>query len=243
MYSIFFHIGGIAILEICFYFFYIGPMESIIFQRKIRKLLDEPSQKVNMFLQSPFFEQQASKEALSYFMIQEMKVKPSNQSFGEYLYQKSQAGYMLRKKLNDHLFYQALQYWGYFIFFSFFYFFVYCKYERYNRLQKENGITSVLSNDDFDNSDPDIELIHMPLYRKGSETSEELVSQISRWYHCNKKKCKKVLHYFAFGCCILAFQFFFFECIVSKYEPLSNEELNYIIYEEFEPIIYEFGIY
>ena len=73
MYAIFFHIGGIAILEICFYFFYIGPIESIIFQRKIKKLLENPSQKVNMFLQNSFFEQQVSKDAVSYFITQEMK--------------------------------------------------------------------------------------------------------------------------------------------------------------------------
>lgn len=242
MYAIFFHIGGIAILEICFYFFYIGPIESIIFQRKIKKLLENPSQKVNMFLHSPFFEQRASKEAVSYFITQEMKLKPSNETLQEYLYQKSLFGLNQRKELNLQLFHQALLYWGYFILFSFFFFLVYCKYERYNRLQKENGINSVLSNEDYENTQHDIELIHMPLYRKGSETSDELSSQIPQWYHCNKKKCKKVFYYSAFGCCIIAFQYFFFECIVSKYQPLSNEELNYIIYEKFEPSLHEFGI-
>lgn len=242
MYAIFFHIGGIAILEICFYFFYIGPIESTIFQRKIEHLLKDPSQKVNTLLYNHFYEQSYNKEVLSYFITRETKLQSSNETLQEYLYQKSQDGYIQRKELNQDLFYQAFLYWGYFILFSFFFCLVYCKYEHYNHLQKENGITSVLSNEHYENSNPDIQLMHIPLYRKGSETNDELISQIPQWYHCNKKKCKKILHYFTFSCCILAFQYFFFNCIISKYEPLSNEELNYIIYEKFEPTLNKFEI-
>ena len=42
MYSIFFHISGIALLEVCFFFYYIGPMETKHFQDVVKKLVDEP---------------------------------------------------------------------------------------------------------------------------------------------------------------------------------------------------------
>ncbi len=42
MYSMLFHISGIAILEIIFFFYYIGPMETLIFQKKVKQLSDEP---------------------------------------------------------------------------------------------------------------------------------------------------------------------------------------------------------
>ena len=38
MYSILFHVSGIAIVEICFYFYYIGPMETVIFENKVKKI-------------------------------------------------------------------------------------------------------------------------------------------------------------------------------------------------------------
>ena len=42
MYSMLFHISGIAILEIIFFFYYIGPMETFIFKNKVKQLSDEP---------------------------------------------------------------------------------------------------------------------------------------------------------------------------------------------------------
>ena len=41
MYNILFHVSGIAILEICFYFYYIGPMETKIFEKVVNKLAIE----------------------------------------------------------------------------------------------------------------------------------------------------------------------------------------------------------
>ena len=46
MYNILFHVSGIAILEICFYFYYIGPMETKIFEKVVGKLATEMVQVV-----------------------------------------------------------------------------------------------------------------------------------------------------------------------------------------------------
>ena len=41
MYNILFHVSGIAILEICFYFYYIGPMETKLFGKVVGRLGNE----------------------------------------------------------------------------------------------------------------------------------------------------------------------------------------------------------
>ena len=38
MYSILFHICGVILLESCFFFYYIGPIETEMFKTKILKL-------------------------------------------------------------------------------------------------------------------------------------------------------------------------------------------------------------
>ena len=47
MYNILFHVSGIAILEICFYFYYIGPMETKIFEKVVGRLATEMVKLVN----------------------------------------------------------------------------------------------------------------------------------------------------------------------------------------------------
>lgn len=42
MYTILFHLAGIAILEISFYFYYVGPMETKMFENTVRQLVNEP---------------------------------------------------------------------------------------------------------------------------------------------------------------------------------------------------------
>ena len=53
MYSILLHVSGIAILEICFYFYYIGPMETVIFTHKVLDMVD--TQKYDLILPEPVY--------------------------------------------------------------------------------------------------------------------------------------------------------------------------------------------
>ena len=48
MYSIFAHISGIAILEICFFFYYVGPMETRMFEKTVKQLASEPITEMNI---------------------------------------------------------------------------------------------------------------------------------------------------------------------------------------------------
>jgi len=47
MYNIFFHIAGIAIIEIMFYFYYIGPIETNIFKDSVKKIVAPIKNKEN----------------------------------------------------------------------------------------------------------------------------------------------------------------------------------------------------
>ena len=50
MHTILLHIAGIAILEICFFFYYVGPMETQLFQKSVRLLAEEPVSKLNSLI-------------------------------------------------------------------------------------------------------------------------------------------------------------------------------------------------
>ena len=42
MYKIFLHLSCITILEICFFFYYIGPLETDIFYSYIKRIISGP---------------------------------------------------------------------------------------------------------------------------------------------------------------------------------------------------------
>ena len=50
MYQIFFHIASITILEICFFFYYVGPLETDIFLTYIRRILQGPIEHLDTIL-------------------------------------------------------------------------------------------------------------------------------------------------------------------------------------------------
>ena len=89
-------------------------------------------------------------------------------------------------------------------------------------------------------SEQGIELENIPLYRISTQSNESL--EITICTEERKKVSKKILYYFFFGCSILGFQYFFFQNIVLKYDPLSTEEVKYILYTNVEHELYEEGI-
>lgn len=243
MYSILFHISGIAIIEISFYFLYIGPIESNIFKHKIRQLLDGPEQTIHHILDEPIFAQKPTQMIFRKIIQEYLYSDYGKESLQNYLHNESVEGERDRIYKNNRLFIQALSYWAYFTAFSICTYGIYYKYDQYKKRQKKNGITIIDSSDEhiYDNAS-EIELMEMQLYRKGSIDDDNLDTHKPKNICCDKSKLYKVLFYIIFGGCLLTFQLFFFECIVSKYEPLSNGELVYIIYDVFQPSLEEIGI-
>lgn len=244
MHSILFHIAGIAIIEISFYFLYIGPIESNIFKHKIRQLLQGPEQTMYHILDEPIFAQKPTQMAIRDIFQRYIYTDYGKESLQSYLYAQRVEGEHERTTQNNQLFIQALTYWVYFTAFSLFTYGVYYKYNQYRKLQKKNGITVIDSSDEYiyENS-TEHELMEMQLYRKSSIDDDQLETHKFKNRCCDKSKIYKVVFYTMFGGCLLTFQFFFFECIVSKYEPLSNGELVYIIYDVFQPSLEEIGLH
>jgi hypothetical protein len=111
-----------------------------------------------------------------------------------------------------------------------------------SKKKKVGGVIMVSSDDETTG----LELGEGP-YRKGSidECSDdslihqqEQITCIDKCcntckHKCNKKCMKRTMYYISFGCCLLTFQYLFFQNVVYYYNPLSLEEVKYLIYIAF----------
>ena len=283
MYNILFHVSGIAILEICFYFYYIGPMETKIFEKVVGKLATEMVQVVENNID--LLEDTAAENISSLlptsppYSLENVINIPSSTSIPistRYLQDNSiynlaglneniisgifpgltndnnnntaaNDAYMKnlkdnaiekREEKNHQLFINIVEYWSILAGVSLFIYILEHKYKVYKKLKKEKGIVPVTSEED------DIEMQNVVRYRKGSDTEETLLNQEEKNVYCTKN-CKQrlgyVLHYLLFGCCIIGFQYLFFENVVLKYDPLSIQEVKYLLYLKFRPLLIQLG--
>tara|TARA_B100000902_G_C27096853_1_gene806730 strand:- start:65 stop:919 length:855 start_codon:yes stop_codon:yes gene_type:complete len=283
MYNILFHVSGIAILEICFYFYYIGPMETKIFEKVVGKLATEMVQVVENNID--LLEDTAAENISSLiptsppYSIENIVNMPSsistpistrllqdnsiydlaglneniisgifpgltnnndNNTATNDAYMKNLKDNAIEKReeKNHKLFINIVEYWSILAGVSLFIYILEHKYKVYKKLKKEKGIVPVTSEED------DIEMQNVVRYRKGSDTEETLLNQEEKNVYCTKN-CKQrlgyVLHYILFGCCIIGFQYLFFENVVLKYDPLSIQEVKYLLYLKFRPLLIELG--
>ena len=203
MYSILLHVSGIAILEICFYFYYIGPMETIIFTKKVLDIVD--TQHYNLMWPEPLY-------------------IPYNQTLYHYLENEKNTAMQERNAKNNALFRTALYYWTLLMISGVTSYGLFLAYKQY---KKRNDMMNIMDRD----SDEDLELIQLPLYRKGSIDSQDMDHQpTSRCSGKCKKYTNKAIYYIVCGGCILAFQYAFFQYIVFHYDPLTTAEVEFIIY-------------
>ena len=210
MYSIFFHLSGITILEISFFFYYIGPTETEMFQHHVKILIKDP------LISIPY--------------------DPNNIHIINNLQQISDDSKLRRETENDNLFIKTIDYWLILVIFSLCVFFIQYKYEEYKKLQKNRGLTIV---DNTNNGQP-TELIHLQTkydepYRKGSiDESDDETNIMLIPIENNKKNYyrNKILHYATFGSLVILFQYLFFQHVVYYYNPLTINEIKYLIYQE-----------
>ena len=143
-----------------------------------------------------------------------------------------------REEKNHKLFINIVEYWSILAGVSLFIYILEHKYKIYKNLKKEKGIVPVTSEED------DIEMQNVVRYRKGSDTEETMLKDEEHGVYCTKK-CQQrigyILHYILFGCCIIGFQYLFFENVVLSYDPLSIQEVKYLLYLKFRPLLIELG--
>jgi len=255
MYSIFAHISGIAILEICFFFFYVGPMETRMFEKTVTQLTNEPIIDFNLaMIEYPDYKVDLQKFIYIAFNAGNLQMTSitdtsvddfSENSQKELLYEMEELrdkGIARRDEKNNELFISTVEYWSILCAFTLILFVterMCCK----QKAKDEVGITTVFSDDDIDG----IELGE-GRYRKGSidvysddpllDTPDEHVSYTDRCCNTCKQKCNRkfvnnIVYYTSFGGCLITFQYLFFQHVVYYYMPLSIEEVKYLIYIAF----------
>ena len=230
MYSVLFHLCGITILEICFFFYYIGPIETTMFKSKLEDLMDESLNELGDRLYSLSI---IEKQILQQIIYDGYDYSSSDGD--KYLLVKSQEGEVRRSEYNDYLFTTTIQIWGIFVALSIVSYFIYRAYiVCYKNKTNTNTIIQY-------HSCSDLELNKMEenvAYRKSSidydDEEEELENKkLESYVSWNKKK--KILNYIGFAGSLILFQYFFFQYVIFNYKPLSLDETRYILFTIFKP--------
>ena len=209
--NILLHVAGIALLEIIFYFTYIGPMESKIFKDTFGSSIQHTL--VTQDTNSPFH----PSNNISTFIINYEQQKGNE--FGEQLKEESDESQEDRDNYNNKLFIQMLEYLGLgFIFIIII--FVIRKYyfTTADANEPPEGFSRELSIHDIEEN--------------STEDNSGLISKRNRKEAPYKKYLTNFLYYFTLAGMILLFEYIFFQYIVLKYHIITNKEIEYIVYQK-----------
>jgi len=245
MYTILFHVSGIAILELCFYFYYIGPMETDIFTHTVEQLVDAPIDIFNN--EDPTIPFNIT-NILPIDFLPDMNDYYHNNTdltpYDNYMYEMRQKGIDRRETKNQQLFVQTVEYWFALFIVSCIVFLIYkgvvhIHNNRKNGMdEKETEMTNMRSRKDSVDSE-DLTAVHRLLYKLEHQMSEPEIKSNEPTTYCDSDYentySYKLIHYSFYGGCILTFQYVFFKNVVYYYMPLSIEEVKYIIYTNLSP--------
>ena len=156
MYSIFAHISGIAILEICFFFYYVGPMETRMFEKTVKQLTNEPITEMNIaMIEQPDYKLDVQKYLYIAFNPGNMQMGSitdttiddfSEKKQDEILYDMEELrdkGIARRNRKNNELFIEIVEYWGILCGVTLVLFLIermYCKKKNKRRRRDDDGI-------------------------------------------------------------------------------------------------------
>lgn len=203
MYEVFLHISSISLLEICFFFYYIGPLETKIILTYLRKMLNGSVSTLNIILSK----WDINKDDF----INTIYLINNNSNAKKQLYLDSEIGKEERITENEELFKETLEYWTMIMALTIFVFGIENIYN-YMQDKKLRYRKSSIDDEDEESIIENSEL----------EKSDRVKNM--------KKCCKLGCQYVLFGGGILSFQYLFFEYVVFEYKPLSIEEIKYYVY-------------
>ena len=223
MYVVFFHLTGIALLEIVFYFTYVGEMETNLFGDTISNLLNSEKKKIDFLnIKNPYNESE-------YINMNEL-IENNSTEIIEYYKDKSKESEKRREKHNNELFKNAMLVWVIIFFVAL----LVCVLELYypycikTQIKKNDSVSNMTlemveqTNLGYNYSD-----------RSFNSNDSEIVNEDEK---CLKKIKKKII-YNIFHCVLLAslilgFEFWFFNYIIMDYQIISKEELEYLFISE-----------
>ena len=239
MYEILFHILGLALLEIIFYFYYVGPMETQVFENSInnalRSIIEKPS----------YEDRQIIKNTLDNDPIIKIIIG-NNTNYEEDIYNQYIDSMKKRESYNNNLFNDCINYWL-ISFFILFFLLAFIKlithYLKKNKLfcytlstanyESELEITNTsnaITYDDINNSRDD-ELQNMRINDSSNSNfrNDRIKKKLNRI-----KIIKYIIYYvFSFGG-ILTFEYFFFNYVILKYKITSNIEIEYLLFKNID---------
>tara|TARA_Y100000816_G_scaffold176982_1_gene127697 strand:+ start:485 stop:1162 length:678 start_codon:yes stop_codon:yes gene_type:complete len=219
MYIIFFHLTGIALLEIVFYFTYVGHMETDLFGNTISNLLKSEENKIEYFkMKNPYNESE-------YIVLQDL-IENNSSEIIDYYKKKSKESEKERNEHNDELFKDAMLVWMiiFFITMLIFALEIYYMYCRKGELKKNDSVSNMT-----------LEMVEQTNlgynYNERSFNSNES-EIVNEEEYCSKNIKKKILsnlfHCILLASLILGFEFWFFNYIIMDYQIISKEELEYL---------------
>ena len=206
MNKILFHIAGIAIIEILFYFFYIGPMESKIFRDSFSTSFKSVFDNLDSGTPS---------NLLSNFTNLILDYEQNNQ-YSPKLRNDANNAEDERNDYNHDLLVKVVTYWMIvFIVITI----IYILY-KFFMLKKEaessrTNVNNILVIHDIEDNNQEPEVV-------------QNIQQTSKF-----KEYYQVFFYFLLGGLIILFEYIFFQYIVLEYHVISKQELEYLIYQQF----------
>lgn len=216
MYSILFHLLWLSLLEIIFYFEYIGPLESRTYKNTIRRLISNKNTNNNNYLINPYNTSNIININDIEFNLNDAKKK--------------------REKYNDNLYIESINYWLillsiiliFYIGIIIFKYKEFLKNKEVRTNQEEIEFTTVRNR----TLTADMEEL--------SDNNELYVNNQNKFIDYNKIKkivLKKSIFYILLGILILCFEYLFFNYIIIKYKVLSDEEILSEIYKIINPLL------
>ena len=228
MYVIFVHVTGIALVEILFYFLYVGPIESNVFENLMKSIVNREIKDNNLEIINK---------------ISGSDITFDDDTLIEDISLKKEEGQQRRESHNKDLYNEAMEYWGYLLLITFIVslcqLIIYLYYNKYNKKQiikvdseQSLELMNIRIRNDSVNSD-DLNFLY-----NDSESNEPIddLEANDKFIIIRKKLTwkyilKKFLYYSFFIGLLLAFEFGFFQLIVFNYMPLSPQEVEYIVYK------------
>lgn len=203
MYVIFIHISGIAVIEILFYFFYIGEMETQMFIHNINHLLKMEERTIN-------------------YDMYNGSLPIYNTTFIDYYQIRAKAGEDKREKANYHLFSYAMLGFIVILAITFAITFIefYVKKKNVRRVRSMDSVRNIC-----------LEMAEYTPTQTNAQTNTTSEVQIEEK---ENKIMIFVIHSLLYAGLLIAFEYWFFNCIIMKYKVISNEEIEYLFAKQLD---------
>ena len=229
MYNIFLHVSGISLIEILFYFYYVGPMETSLFKGSFEKIINMNTNNEHnpIYIINP----------LNTSLI--LLLENNEQNYTNIYKIESDKAEKNRILKNEKLFHHAILAWVYILLITFTVIGTEISYKYYN--YKKSNLARIDSSNDMSieltqiNRINSTEVVHEE--RHAINTIDENIKTFFVWKDVKKNMKYGTIHYISLISLIFAFEYWFFNYIILKYDILSNEELQYLLYTILNPLL------